>query len=174
VKTVTNKRLLISESRGDSNWCTPYREKPDQNTTRFPRSVCVWSKTIRISRGPHIETLHEMPTDLDRSHCSRHNPQHVDWLILGSIPSFSPEPTNEAGGRKPSSCQWPTTRLTEPISPACDQCIQYLLAGANTSVLNRYKRGIQLWRCRVATYHSLTFPTNCLHFPPTGTARSPV
>jgi hypothetical protein len=33
VKTVTNKRLLISESSGDSNRCTPYRGKPDQHNT---------------------------------------------------------------------------------------------------------------------------------------------
>jgi hypothetical protein len=29
---------------------------------------------------------------------SRHNPQHADWPIRGSVPSFSPEPANEAGG----------------------------------------------------------------------------
>jgi hypothetical protein len=29
---------------------------------------------------------------------SRYNTQHVGWLIHGSIPSFSPEPANEAGG----------------------------------------------------------------------------
>jgi hypothetical protein len=28
---------------------------------------------------------------------SRHNPQHADWPIRGSVPSFSPEPANEAG-----------------------------------------------------------------------------
>jgi hypothetical protein len=31
--TPTNKRLLISESRGDSNRCTPCRGKPDQHAT---------------------------------------------------------------------------------------------------------------------------------------------
>jgi hypothetical protein len=31
--TATNKRLLISESRDDSNRCTPYRGKPDQHAT---------------------------------------------------------------------------------------------------------------------------------------------
>jgi hypothetical protein len=31
--TATNKRLLKSESRGDSNRCTPCREKPDPHTT---------------------------------------------------------------------------------------------------------------------------------------------
>jgi hypothetical protein len=31
--TTTNKRLLISESRSDSNRCTPWRGKPDQHAT---------------------------------------------------------------------------------------------------------------------------------------------
>jgi hypothetical protein len=64
--TATNKRLLISESRGDSNQCTPYRGKSDQHATRLLRSVCVWSKIIRISRGQRIATLRETLTALDR------------------------------------------------------------------------------------------------------------
>jgi hypothetical protein len=31
VMTVTNKQILIFESRGDSNQCTPCRGKPDQH-----------------------------------------------------------------------------------------------------------------------------------------------
>jgi hypothetical protein len=57
------------------------------------------------------------------------------------------------------------TRLTGLISPACNRYIQYLLTGANPSVLNRHRRGLQPWRCWLATYHSPTFPTNCLHLP---------
>jgi hypothetical protein len=34
---------------------------------------------------------------------SRHNPQHVDWPIRGSVLSFSPEPAIEAVGVKPPS-----------------------------------------------------------------------
>jgi hypothetical protein len=51
-------------------------------------------------------------------------------------------------------------RFTGPISPACDQYVQYLLTEANSSVLNRHKRGLQSWRCRLATSHSLTFPAD--------------
>jgi hypothetical protein len=92
--TATNKLLLISESHGDSNRCTPYRWKINQHVTRFPRSVRVWSKTTRISRGPQIWTD---PTAPEKKR-SRHNPQHAGWPIRGSVPSFSPEPTNEVGG----------------------------------------------------------------------------
>jgi hypothetical protein len=39
----TNKRLLISESRGDSNRCTPCRGKPDQHATyAFHDSPRTW------------------------------------------------------------------------------------------------------------------------------------
>jgi hypothetical protein len=87
------------------------------------------------------------------------------WPIYGSVPSFSPEPANEAVGAKPSIYQWPTTRLTGPISPVCDRYIQYLLAGANRTVLNRHRWGLQPSRCWLSTYHSPTFSTSCLPFP---------
>jgi hypothetical protein len=38
VKTATNKRLLISKSRGDLNRCTPYRGKPDTHDTYASRA----------------------------------------------------------------------------------------------------------------------------------------
>jgi hypothetical protein len=60
------KWLLISESRSDLNRCTPCRGKLDKHATRFPRSVHVCSRTICISRGPHIATLHTSSTALDR------------------------------------------------------------------------------------------------------------
>jgi hypothetical protein len=38
VITGTNKRLLIFESRGDSNRCTPCKEKPEQHVTHTSHS----------------------------------------------------------------------------------------------------------------------------------------
>jgi hypothetical protein len=41
VMAATNKQLLISESHGDLNRCTPYRGKPDQHATyTFHTSPC--------------------------------------------------------------------------------------------------------------------------------------
>jgi hypothetical protein len=102
--TATNKQLLISESHGDLNRCTPCRGKSDQHATRFLRSDRVWSKTIRISRGPHIATFCTVVNRFERVHCpekkgSRYNPHHVGWPIHGSVPSFSPITTNEAVGK---------------------------------------------------------------------------
>jgi hypothetical protein len=73
--TATNKRLLISESHSDSNRCTNYRGKPDQHATRFPRSVHVWSTTIRISCGSHIAIFHTVVNRFEQIHCTRE-----EWL----------------------------------------------------------------------------------------------
>jgi hypothetical protein len=68
VMTVTNKRLLISESYGDSNRYTPCRGKPDQHATCFSLSVRVWSTTIHISHGPHIATFHTVINRFEQIH----------------------------------------------------------------------------------------------------------
>jgi hypothetical protein len=86
--------ILISESRGDSNRCTPCRGKSNQHTARFPPSVYVWPSTIRISRGPCIATFCESPTDLDGSNCSRET----------GIPDYIPNtPTDRSAGPHPVS-----------------------------------------------------------------------
>jgi hypothetical protein len=63
--------VLISESRGDSNQCTPCMENPDQHATLFPHSVHVWPLTIRISRGSLIATFYKAVNNDGQSHCSR-------------------------------------------------------------------------------------------------------
>jgi hypothetical protein len=52
-------------------------------------------------RSPYVATVHKSSTDLNRSTSlekegSRHNPQHIGWLIHGSVPSFSPTIASEA------------------------------------------------------------------------------
>jgi hypothetical protein len=61
----------MSESRDDSNRCTPCRGKPNQHATRFPRSVRVWSTTIPISHCPHIATFHTVINRFEQIHCTR-------------------------------------------------------------------------------------------------------
>jgi hypothetical protein len=168
--TATNKLLLIFESRGDSNWCTPCRGKPDQHTTRFPRSVHVWSKTTRISRGPHIATFRTVVNRFERVHCPWEEGlptqstarRLTDPWVRTQLLSHNSQWNS---GEKSSFCWHSTTRLTGHISPACDRYVQYLLVRANPSVLNWHRRGLQPWRCRLATYHSPVFPTSSLHFP---------
>jgi hypothetical protein len=58
--------------------------------------------------------------------------------------------------------------------PEYNRYVQCLLTGANPSVLNQHRRGLQPCRCRLSTSHSPTFPTSGLHFPPKGPVRSQV
>jgi hypothetical protein len=53
VKTATNKRLLISESRGDSNRCLPNRGKPNQHDT-YASHVSPHIPGVRFLRVVHV------------------------------------------------------------------------------------------------------------------------
>jgi hypothetical protein len=75
--------------------------------------------------------------------------------------------------RKPNTHQQQATRFTGPISPVCDRYIQYLLMGANRTVLNRHRRGLQPWRCRLATYPLSDLSNQLSPLSPSGPARSP-
>jgi hypothetical protein len=120
--TVTNKRLLISESHSDSNRCTPCRGNPDQHATydshaspRTPHVRFLWVVPVRGNLSWVIDRV-------EQAHCSREEGLPTQstsrrWSIRGSVPSFSPEPANEAVGVKSSIYQWLTTMLTGPISP---------------------------------------------------------
>jgi hypothetical protein len=71
--TATNKRLLISESRGDSNRCTPCRGKPDQHDTyashtspHMPRVCFLWAVPVHGN-------LSRVINKVGQSHCSWEN-----------------------------------------------------------------------------------------------------
>jgi hypothetical protein len=147
--TVTNKRLLISESHGDSNRCTLCRGKPDQHITLFWRLVHVCSKTIRISRGPHITIFRTFVNNFEQIQCT--------WEEGLPTQSTTRWPTDLwvhtqllshnrqwSSGEKSSFCWQPTTRLTGPISPTCDCYVQYLLAGPTHRFLTDIGGGYNL------------------------------
>jgi hypothetical protein len=179
VITTTNKRLLISESYGDLNRCTPCRGKPDQYATRFPRLVHVWSRTIRISRGPHIATFHGVINRVEQGHCSWEKGlsvqsparQPIDPWVCTQFFSWA---NHWRSGGKVNHLLTAATKLTGPINTNMRSVCSILVRGANPLVLNWLRQGLQRWRCRLSMYHSLTFPTGGLHFPPKGPARSPV
>jgi hypothetical protein len=157
----------------------PTGKYPTNTSCTLPTPVHVCPVYTSCGQSPYVITFHESSTELSRptapkKKSSRHNPQRVDWSIYGSVPSFSPEPTNEEVEAKPSIYRRPTTRLTGSISLACGRYVQYLLTGVNPSIFNRHRRGLQSWRCRLSTYHSPTFPTSCLPLTPKGPFRSPV
>jgi hypothetical protein len=150
--------------------------KPNQHATHFPRSVRVWPSTIRISRGPHIATFHESSTGLDRCTALEKKCSQLQFSARLSGPwdptQFLLQHNHWSSALKPNTYWRQTTRLIGPISPVCNQYVQYLLTGVNPSVLNWHKRRLQPWRCRLSTYHSPTFPISDLHFSPNGTTQS--
>jgi hypothetical protein len=67
--TITNKQLLIFKSRGDSNRCTPCREKPEQHATyashSSPRTlgVCFLQAVLLLDNlSPAPTKLKHVPT----------------------------------------------------------------------------------------------------------------
>jgi hypothetical protein len=150
------------------------------NTTHtLPTPVHVQLMYASCRQSPYVITIHESSTYLDGSHYS--------WEKRLPIQSTARQLTDPRVGAqflsqanqwrsrlKPSFCWWQATRLTGPISPACDRYVQYLLAGANSSILNQHRKGLKPWRSWLSTYHSPTFPTSYLSFPPKGPTRSQV
>jgi hypothetical protein len=75
--------------------------------------------------------------------------------------------------RKSNIHQQQATRFTGPISSVCDRYVQYLLMEANRTVLNRHRRGLQPWRCRLVTYPLPDLPNQLSPLSPSCPARSP-
>jgi hypothetical protein len=94
----TNKRLLISESPGDLNRCTPCRGKPDQHDTyashaspRTPSVRFLWAVPVRGNPSWVINRV-------GRMHCSREKvlPTPPSWVVCGIRLGFSPNTAIEA------------------------------------------------------------------------------
>jgi hypothetical protein len=136
--TVTNKQLLKSESRGNSNRCTPYRAKPDQHAT-LPTPVHASPVYAFCRQSPYVTTFHWLPQ-------SQNRPLHPEeilatkdrlaqpssWVTSFLLPCDSPGVGERGFGPMVTQLH----QLTGPISLACDRYIQYLLVGANRTVLN--------------------------------------
>jgi hypothetical protein len=156
----------------------PAGENPTNMTRTLPTSVHVRLAYASCERSPYVATFHEASTDLDRSHCSREKGLPIQstahrltdsWVhtqLLSRANQWSK-------GCKSSSLRWPTTRFTGPITPACDRYVQYLFMEVNWTVLNRHRWGLQLWRCRLATYPLLDLPNQLSPLFPNGPTRSP-
>jgi hypothetical protein len=104
------------------------------------------------------------PTALEKKG-SQHNPQHTDWPIRGSVPSFSPDPAIEAGGVSQA--------------PDDDQLLglpgsyhRHAIGTFNTcswepteqSLINT-GGGYNFGGASSPHIHSPTFPSSCLPFP---------
>jgi hypothetical protein len=170
VKTATNKRLLISESHGDSNRCTPCRGKPDQHTTRFPRSVRVWSMMIRISCGPHIATFHTVINRFEQIHYTQEKgllTQSTAWR--SSDPWVCTQLLSHNSQRAVGKSQAPVDNqllcLLGPYHQHAIGTFNTCSQGPTEQSLIDTGRGYNLGGVGLPHTHSSTFPTSYPHFP---------
>jgi hypothetical protein len=123
--------------------------EPDQHATHIPCLVHIWFQTIRISHSQHIATFHIVVNRFEQILCPREEGLSTQptarRLISSRVRTQLLSHNIQWGSEKKTSFCWQlATKLTEPISPTCDRYVQYLLTGANPSVLNRHRRGYNL------------------------------
>jgi hypothetical protein len=175
--TATNKRFLISGSRGDLNWCTPCREKPDQHDTYASHSSPRTPDVCFLRAVPIRDNLSLAPMKSKQAptpgRSLGYQRQTGPAVVLGDL--ISPpmqQPWSRGEKFRPNGIQ--LHQLTGLITPACDRYVQYLLTGANRTILNRHRQKLQPWRCRLATYPLPDLSNQLSPLSPNGPARSPV
>jgi hypothetical protein len=129
VLTTTNKRLLISGTRGDSNRCTPCLGNLIHTTRMLPALVHIYHSYASCSQSPYVATFHTNPIELDRFTTFKKKCFRVHLLTWLSGPRDPPQFLSR------HLLMNMLDRFTRLISPACDQYVQYLLTGANPLVL---------------------------------------
>jgi hypothetical protein len=117
---ITNKRLLISESRDDSNRCTPYRGNLIYTTHMFPAPVHIRHSYASCRQSPIHSNLWRWPNRVGWMHCSWKNApdstSQPDWVARGTHFNFSPNWTIEAVINTFNIClQGPTHRSLTDI-----------------------------------------------------------
>jgi hypothetical protein len=97
VLTIINNRLLISESRDDSNLCTSYRGNLIHMTHMLFTPVHIHHSYASYGQSPYMATFHDDSTELDESHCSQEKgtPNYIpstpaDWSMGPHIQFLSP------------------------------------------------------------------------------------
>jgi hypothetical protein len=96
---------------------------------------------------------------------SRHNPQQAGWLIRGSIPSFSPELANEAGGVSQAPDDDQLLGLPGPYHRHAIGTFNTFSWGPTEQSLIDTGGGYNLGGAGSPHTHSPTFPTSYLPFP---------
>jgi hypothetical protein len=139
------------------NWYTWHVRFPRQSTYAAHMlsvdSPCKWQPF-----GSHQQCWTD-PIAFEKKD-SRHNLQHIDWLIHRFATQFLSQHNHWSSNESQASVDYRIHWFTGPITPACDLYVQYLLTGGNPSILNWHRRWVQPCRCQLMTSHSLNFSTN--------------
>jgi hypothetical protein len=144
--------------------------KPNEHATRFPRSVRVWSTTIRISRGPHIVTFHTVINRIEQIHCTREEglpTQSTTWRPSDPQVRTQFLSHNSQGAVRKSQALVDNRLLGLP-----GPYHRHAIGTFNTCSRGPTKRslidtggGYNLRGAGLPHTHSPTFPTSCPHFP---------
>jgi hypothetical protein len=144
--------------------------KPNQHVTRFPRSVRVWSTTIRISRGPHIATFHTVINRFEQIHCTWEERAPDTIHSTTAIRSTGPYPASLP--QQPKSSEEKSTPVDNWLLGLPDPYHRHAIGTFNTCSRGPTERslidtggGYNLRGAGLPHTHSLTFPTSCPHFP---------
>jgi hypothetical protein len=152
VKTATNKRLLISESRGDSNRCTSYRGSLIHTSCMLLTLVYVHHSYAFCGHSPYMVTFHADPIELDEytSPKKKFSRLHLSARLSGpwDPPQFLSQHNHWSSALKLHICWWisyigllsPCHQHVISTSKTCsrgpthrsliDQCRGYNLGGA--------------------------------------------
>jgi hypothetical protein len=117
VLTATNKRLLISESCSNSNWCTPHRGNLI-NASYASRTQSVYgTSTMHISHSLRIATFRIVINRVEQIHCRRKkglpSQSTARWLADSwDHTQFLSHNSHWSSGEKSIFCWQYATRLT--------------------------------------------------------------
>jgi hypothetical protein len=150
-------------------------ETPNNTPHTLPTLVHARPMYASYGQSPYVTTFHWLPR-------SRNKPLHLkevlatqdrlvqssSWVTSFLLPCGSPR----VGERGFDPLVTQLYQLTGLISLACDRYVQYLLAGANSSVLNRHRWGLPPCRCWLATYPLPDLSNQLSPLSPNSPARS--
>jgi hypothetical protein len=156
-----------------------------QGKTWYTQHVCFPHQSTYVTRTLPVSGLHTWQpftltqqswTDsLLQRKSALDSTSQPGWVAHGTRLSFSPKHNHWSSAFKPNIYWWTCyIGLLDPYHQHVISTFNTCSREANPSVFNRHRRRLQLWRCRFPTYHSPTFPTSGLHFPPKGSAWSQV
>jgi hypothetical protein len=168
--TVTNKRLPISESRGDSNWCTPYRGKLDQHDTYASHaSPCM--PGVRFLRAVPVRgNLSWVIDRVGQSHCSREKGLPTQstarrmtdpWVRI----QFLSWANQWSSGENQTSINSRLLGLPDPYHRHAISTYNTCSRGPTHRSLTDMGGGYNLGGAYLPHIHSPTFSTSCLPFP---------
>jgi hypothetical protein len=144
-------------------------ETPTNTTRTLPTPVYVCPAYASCEQFTYVATFHKSSIELDRvialeKRGPRHDPQHAGWPIHESIPSFSPEPINEAVEKAKTSINSRLLGLPGPYHQYAIGTFNTCSRGPTHQSLTDTGVGYNLRGVGLPHTHSSTFPTSCLHF----------